>query len=408
MHTKSERLNAQVFFLTNVKVAALNNAGKSTASRNDNGIATKKVWMDGNPYPFMSAQSYGYAQKTSLQKIFNWDLALLLRNEKTVTMVANPFLYPDADLYGYLNAEKSFDVDESTGEIKKDSKNKEKMVDTTVNRKGPLNKRSLRSVGPVSIFKEFSVLSRQEGAPVPYTKEVYGGCLEGGICIDCFSVGTFSDYNKTGYKNITSKMKEQYLENGCFTLDDPYEKNEKGLPQQLVRMPREIRIKRITDVIQIGRFISGGAMQANNMEDITYDFAIFYSTSSGNHLFGNIMSERALAHKEEISEEGEDKEKLVQRIIINKSKIILNVDAILEELWDYRTQIKGTVFIGKRAGFLDEFNEGLKNLIIFSGKARDITLPDGNIIIEHYPIIELGSVGDMADRYCAQLENQII
>jgi CRISPR-associated protein Cst2 len=418
-----QNLKAQVFFLIRVKVGALNNAGLSKVSRNENVTATKKVFVDGNAYPYMAGQSFGRVLRDTLQRNFGWNMAPLLRGEKTVTMVANPFLYDDADMFGYLNAEKAADLDE-TGAAKKDSKNNDKMINMTVNRKGAISKRAIRSVGPLSIVRNWSSASRHEGNSIPYFKEEYGGNFEGGICVDCFDAGTFSDFNKTGYKNITDVQKDEALENGCTLIDHPYELNDKGLPQKLVRLPLEIRQKRITDVFRAGRLLSGGAMQSNNMEDISYNFVIYYTLSSGNHLFGNIMSERMDTivenpedSKEEIAvplqgqTEGdttvEIEKNIGHRPTFNKSRFILNVPAILEELWDYRQQIIGTVFIGKRMGFLDEYTESLKELVIYSGKERKITRPDGSEIIGQYPTIEFGTVGDMTDLYCEQLKTQI-
>jgi CRISPR-associated protein Cst2 len=57
-------------------------------------------------------------------------------------------------------------------------------------------------------------------------------------------------------------------------------------------------------------------------------------------------------------------------------------------LEDYKDQIIGQVFIGKRAGFMDEINADLQ------------TLASENVIVS--------SVNQAIDAYCSQLEKQII
>ncbi len=432
-----QNLKAQVFFLINVKVGALNNAGMSKVSRFDNGVATKKLWIDGNSFPYISGQSFRRALRDTLQREFGWSNAPLLRGEKTVTMVADPIIYDDADMFGYLNAEKSeaaleTDIGEDkttlesddksqlnegaegsdVGNVKKNSKAKKKMVNLTVNRKGAVSCSAVRSVGPLSIANNWSSASRHEGDSIPYFKNEYGGNFEGRLSVDCFWAGTFSDYNKTGYKNITEKQKEEGLSNGCIEINHPYEVDQKGLPQKLIRLPKPLREKRITDVFQAGRLLSGLAMQSNNMEDISYNFVIYYSLSSGNHLFGNIMSERLdieenVMPTEENTSQGDTVRVPLSHPVFNKSRMILNVVAILEEIWDYRKQIQGTVFIGKRAGFLDEYNAELKGLLEYSGKSVTKDNFDGTVTSSNFPKIEFGSVGDMTDRYCDQLKTQI-
>ena len=61
-------------------------------------------------------------------------------------------------------------------------------------------------------------------------------------------------------------------------------------------------------------------------------------------------------------------------------------------LKDYKDQFVGTVFIGKRSGFMDEYNTDLKGLMELG---------------EDYPAVQLGTINETIDAYCAQLANQL-
>ena len=179
-------------------------------------------------------------------------------------------------------------------------------------------------------------------------------------------VGTFATYNKTGFKNLTLKLQEEAVSNGCALLDDPFVKDAKGIAKKLVQLPPELRQKRAIDTIKALKTISGGAMQTNNMADVTPKFIILATTNSGNHPFSHIAKGEGLYN----------------------NVAVLSIEAIKEVLEDYKDQIKGQVFIGKRTGFMDEINADLQ------------TLASENVIIS--------SVNQAIDGYCTQLENQIV
>ncbi len=131
-------LKVQGFFLLDVDVVALNNAGKSTLSNNDNAIATKKVYKHKRPYAYISGQAFGQWWRDTLQKQFSWELSPVLRESKTAFTAANPIKYPDDDVFGYVKAAKEASVDEESGEVKTNTKGKAVMEDITVTRIAPL------------------------------------------------------------------------------------------------------------------------------------------------------------------------------------------------------------------------------------------------------------------------------
>lgn len=382
-------LKVQGFFLLDVDVVALNNAGLSNISNNENVVATKKVPKNNKWYPYVSGQALGAWWRDTLQKQFNWQLSPILRESKTAFTAANPFLYPDDDIFGYMKAAKDVVVDEETGEVQTNAKGKQKMEDVTVTRVAPLKKSAIVSVGPVGIARNWSSMSRHEGDAVPYFKEEYSAIMKGQFSLDIGQVGTFSTYNRTGFKNLTDTLKEYALANGCQEVDDPFILNGKGLPHKLVRMPKEEIAQRSVDVIQALKIISGGAMQTNNMADVTPKFIILALMRTGNHPFGHILS--ILNRPDHVLAENEEKEE--QNASRLPQAMIFSVDGIKEVLKDYHQQFEGSVFIGKRSGFMNEHNAELKELEQLGSK---------------YPSVMVGSIGEAIDGFCEQLKNMIL
>lgn len=360
-----ELLKTQGFVLIDVDVVALNNAGASTSTNFDNGVATKTISKNGKKYAYVSGQAWRYWWRDTLKKDFGWDLSPITRESKIAFTDANPLKYADDDIFGYMKAAKDVVLKED-GTPEVDSKGKEKKEDVTVTRVSPLKNSVLVSVASTSTVENWSSMARQEGDSVPYSKEEYSAIMKGMFSIDLAQVGTFATYNKTGFKNLTLKLQEEAVSNGCTLLDDPFVKDAKGVAKKLVQLPSELRQKRAIDTIKALKTISGGAMQTNNMADVTPKFIILATTNSGNHPFSHIAKGEGLYN----------------------NVAVLSIEAIKEVLEDYKDQIIGQVFIGKRAGFMDEINADLQTLV------------SENIIVS--------TVNQAIDGYCSQLEKQII
>ena len=363
------KLKTQGFILIDVDVVALNNAGKSTNSNFDNAVATKKVFKNGRAYTYVSGQAWRYWWREALQKNHGWEVSPITRDNKIAFTAADPIKYADDDIFGYMKAAKDVIVDEDGKPVLKNGK--EQTENVTVTRVSPLKNSVIVSVGSTRPAENWSSMARQEGDSVPYVKEEYSAIMKGMFSLDLDQAGTFSNYNKTGFKNLTEKLKEEALTNGASEIDDTYVKDGKGNPQKLVRLAKEIREGRIDDTLKALKNISGGAMQTNNMADVTPKFIVLATTSTGNHPFSHI-----------VSNEG-----------INNDKVYLNVDGIKEVLKDYFEQFQGTVYIGRRSGFLDEYSDAIKEL---------------ESLGEGYPKVIIGSINETIDNYCQQLKSQLI
>ena len=347
-------LKTQGFYLIDVDVVALNNAGKNMLSNFDNGVATKTITKNGRSYPYVSGQATRFWWRDALQKNQNWVLSPVIREDKIAYTNANPIEYPDDDVFGYMRA--------ATEEVT-DEKGKKKKVNVTVTRVSPLKNSAIVSVCAVRPVENWSSMARQEGDSVPYGKQEYSAIMKGMFSLDLEMVGTFSNYNKTGYMNLSEKLKEEALLKGAAEIDDPYVTGKK-----LIRIPKEIRIQRATDTIKALKNLSGGAMQTNNMGDVTPKFIILATTNSGNHPFSHVVKSRG------------DKDEMA----------VLNIEGLKEVLEEYKENYVGKIFIGKRNGFFDDYTDDLQ--------ALQTTYKD---------LIEFGPVNAMIDAYCEQIKIQM-
>ena len=353
-----DNLKAQGFILIDVDAVALNNAGRNTTSNFDNAVETKRISKDRKTYVYVSGQAWRYWWRDTLQKTFNWELSPITRESKIAFTAADPIKYADDDIFGYMKAASEEVVDE---------KGKTKKENITVTRVSPLKNSVLVSVGAVRPVENWSSMARQEGDSVPYGKQEYSAVMKGMFSLDLEQASTFSNYNKTGYKNLTGVLRKEALENGANEIDDKYVKDDKGNPHKLVRLAAHTREKRITETLLALKTISGGAMQTNNMGDVTPKFIVLATLNSGNHPFSHIASAS-----------GKDND-----------VVDLNIESLKEVLQDYSSNIKGTVFIGRRSGFFDHKSDALKALET------------------EFSNVKILSVNEAIDQYTEQLKTQL-
>lgn len=346
-------LNVQGFILLDVDVAALNNAGKDVTSNFDNAVKTKSIYKDGQNYVYVSGQAWRYWWRDTLQKVCDWSLSPVIREKSIAFTNADPITYPDDDIFGYMRA---------AAETYTDEKGKEKTRNVTVTRISPLKNSVLVSIAATRPASNWSSMARQEGDAVPYVRQEYSAVMKGMFSLDLNAVSTFSDYNRSGYKNLSEKLKEKAMNNGATSLEDPFGKG------KLVRLPNDIRIRRATETIAALKNISGGAMQTNNMADVTPKLIVLVTSKTGNHPFSHIVKSK-----------GEKDE-----------RAILNVSGLRQVINDYKKDFVGKIFIGRRSGFFDEYDEDIKQLVS-----------------DFADIIKYQSVNDAIDNYIAEVKKQM-
>jgi CRISPR-associated protein Cst2 len=307
---------------------------------------------------YVSGQAWRYWWRDTLQKTFDWKLSPITRESKIAFTAANPIEYADDDIFGYMKA--------ATEEVT-DEKGKVKKENITVTRVSPLKNSVLVSVGSVRPVENWSSMARQDGDSVPYGKQEYSAIMKGMFSLDLEQAGTFATYNKTGYKNLTETLKKEALDNGASEIEDKFLKDKKGNSYKLVRLADNVRQKRIVETIQALKNISGGAMQTNNMGDVTPKFIVLATLNSGNHPFSHITTAT-----------GKDND------IVD-----LNIEALKEVLVDYKDNFQGIVFIGRRSGFLDEKENSLKTLATEFANVKVVT------------------INEAIDQYTEQLKSQL-
>jgi len=360
-------LKTQGYILIDVDVAALNNAGKSSSSNFDNAVATKTINKNGRTYPYVSGQAWRYWWRETLRNNYSWTLSPITRDNKVAYTDANPFKFDDDDVFGYMKATKDAKVDEGGNPVL-DKKGKAVLENATVTRISPLKNSAIVAVGSTRTEEHWSTMSRQDGDPVPYSKQEYSAIMKGMFSLDLGQVGTFSTLNRTGFKNLTAKQQEEALANGSTKVTDEI------TGHTLIQISKEIRLKRSKETIAALKTISGGAMQTNNLADVTPKFIVLATTKSGNHPFSHVAKGQELDRT-------------------RTEKVLLNIDGLKEVLKEYKSQIIGTVFVGKRSGFMDEYNAELLAL---------------KELGDDYPTIKFVSVGEAIDGYCEQLDKQFI
>lgn len=347
-----ERVKVQGYVLLDVDVVALNNAGKDTMSNFDNAVKTKSIYKNGNNYVYVSGQAWRFWWREALQKNIGWTLSPVIRDKNIAFTNADPLTYPDDDIFGYMRA--------ATEEY--EEKGKKKSRNITVTRVSPLKNSVLVSVASVRPISNWSSMARQDGDSVPYARQEYSAIMKGMFSLDVDMVGTFSDYNRSGYKNISETLREKAINEGASEIADPFGTG------KLVRLPLAIRQKRIADTLLALKNISGGAMQTNNMGDVTPKFIVLASMNTGNHPFSHISTSRG------------DRDE----------QAILNINGLREVLDEYKENFIGKVFIGRRSGFFDNYDKELKEL---AEKYNDL--------IEYLP------VNAAIDKYTEQLKSKI-
>lgn len=306
--------NALGFVLIDAPHSALNMSDKDPSAAYENQTPVKVMRRtDGKVFPYVSAQAWRYWWRSTLESRFEWQMSPVIRGNDIAFTSANPFAYPDDDVFGYMRATK-------------------KKEEGTLTRLSPLKNSPLISVVPYKPTDDYGVMTRgHEGDPVLHQHQFYSTILKGIFSLDLSRVGVFGSTARTGYKNLDEKYitKKEIKE----ALDNSKAKQHDG---NWV-MPKDDRVKRAQDTIAALPFLSGGAKSALHLTDVTPKFIVLAVIEGGNHLFMNIAAEKA----------GEP---------------LINTKALKQVLTDYKDALLSDVFIGRQEGFQDDLHTSLDKL----------------------------------------------
>ncbi|HXF85529.1 MAG TPA: type I-B CRISPR-associated protein Cas7/Cst2/DevR [Anaerolineales bacterium] len=306
--------------LIDAPASALNNLGNIPGARTDNTTGVKVIKAKDGTYPYVSAQAFRYWVRTTLEEIEGWKAAPIYREEKVAYTDANPILYWDDDLFGYMRAPSK----KTSAKEKREadtSREDETPTTDTVTRVSPFRVSTLVSLAPVNITDDFGVMSRHEGDPVPHEHQFYRTSLKGLFSLDLHAVGTFSYRQKTGFRNLDETRVE-------------IAKKQKGIEhleaEKCYRLPYESRLQRITALFEGLARLEGGAKLTLHYTDVSPVLVVLAVTKGGNHIFGHMVSADS------------------------KGQPVFKIDALHEALTVFKEEILSNVYVGWVRGYLDD------------------------------------------------------
>jgi len=306
--------------LIDAPASALNNLGSVPGARTDNTVGVKVIRTKEGAYPYVSAQSFRYWLRATLENgNFTWPAAPIFREKKVAYTDANPIKYWDDDLFGYMRAPSkradAVEARESTDEYAAATPTTD-----TITRVSPFRVSTLVSIAPVSITEDFGVMSRHEGDPVPHEHQFYRTTLKGLVSLDLRACGTFSYRQKTGYRNLDDERIKEAQAAGLVELDG----------QKAYRLSPTARLERITTLFEGMAHLEGGAKQTIHYTDVTPALVVLGVTRGGNNIFGHIVGADA------------------------KGRPVLKIEALAEALNIFAEEIVSPVYVGWVKGYLDE------------------------------------------------------
>ncbi len=351
MNSKAH-LTVNGLMLIDAPHSALNMLGQEEGAATENQVVVKNIQRAGQNYPYVSAQALRYWWRNALATEKAWEMSPIEREKKIAFTQAQPWQYPDDDVFGYMRAqaEQIPVIDKKTGQPKVDAEGNpvtKKGKNITLTRISPLKCSPLVSASPQRPTRDFGTMSRHDGDPVPYERQFYSTVLKGLFSLDLTALGRFQRSNRTGFQNISDAGLQLAEIAGASVADG------------LATVSQEERRKRASDVVSVLPYLSGGANQTLHLTDVTPKLVILTVLRGGNHLFMNVVKDER-----------------------NNARI--NVDALKEVLVAYRDRLVTDVFVGRRAGFLDEQAEELGRLSEGGTGLPNIQVGEVNATIEAF------------------------
>jgi len=319
--------------LIDAPASALNNLGSIPGARTDNTVGVKMIRAKDGLYPYVSAQAFRYwLRATLVNAAWGWQSAPIYREKKVAYTDANPILYWDDDLLGYMRAP-SKKTDAVEARAADESRAAETPTTDTITRVSPFRVSTLVSIAPAPPTEDFGVMSRHEGDPVPHEHQFYRTTLKGLYSLDLHASGTFSYRQKTGFRNLDDTRIELAKEKGLEHLE----------PQKSYRLPQAERLARVCALFEGLAHLEGGAKQTLHYTDVTPALVVLAVTRGGNHIFGHIVGATGRGLPE------------------------FKIDALREALTVFQDKVLSQVYVGWVAGYLDEERAKLETALQAGG-----------------------------------------
>ncbi|MCS7263523.1 MAG: type I-B CRISPR-associated protein Cas7/Cst2/DevR [Armatimonadetes bacterium] len=309
--------------------AALNNAGQSEGVRVENAIVVKQIRIGRFRYPYVSGQAWRRWWREVLYADFGWTPSEVTREAKSAYTKGDPIAYEEDDLFGYMAARKR-----ARGRRRGAEESEEVVegVTGTYRRISPLKNSLLISVLPNIITSDFGHFSRNlppDTDIIPFEAEHYTTYLQGVFTISLSDVGRFEfgemrDLSEDILQAHTSKLRQ----------DDNNER--------VYWLPKEVRSKRVQDVIRALARLRGGAHLARNLSDVNPVVVLVGFVDGGNAPFQRLFSPDE-----------------------NNERVVLNLERLASVLTDYKAYLlksdsEKAIFFGYRPTVLANEREVLE------------------------------------------------
>lgn len=321
--------------LIDAPASALNNLGNMDSERYDNVVGVKAIRTREGYYPYVSAQAFRYWLRATLDRHnigeagSGWRAAPIYREEKIAYTDANPILYWDDDLFGYMRAPSG----KASAKEKRESDTSratETPTTETVTRISPFRVSTLVSISWFSsLTEDFGVMARHEGNPVPHVHQLYRTTLKGLFSLDLHAAGTFSYKNRTGYRNLDAPRLDMAKANGLEHLE----------AEKSYRLPVGERIRRVSALFDGLAQLEGGAKQTMHYTDVAPVVTILAVTRGGNNIFGHVVGANGRGLPE------------------------VKLAALQETLSVYADDLLSEVYIGWVQGFQDDERKKLESFV---------------------------------------------
>lgn len=343
--------------------SALNNAGADEEARTDNAVAVKSIRTPEGRFPYVSAQAVRFWLRTALAQTAGWTSSPVFRETKVAYTDAEPTLYSEDDLFGYMRAA-SKSKDTAKAEKRKEIAGKSTPVDEEVGevtRVSPFRVGTMVATAPVRITADFGTMARAEGDPVPHEHQFYRGHLKAPLGIDLTCAGTFFSSKRVGYKNIDSNRVESAKKAGATSL--------KVRGFDAWRLPLETRSARVGALVRAIGKLEGGAKQTLHLTDTAPSVLVLGVLKHGNQPFLRLF------------EEGDS------------GLTVFREDVLEEALRVFKDDLQSDLYIGWAKGFLDSERRKLDALVADAARTHGRT-------------IHVGHPREMAEAFAKALESK--
>jgi CRISPR-associated protein Cst2 len=264
--------------------------------------------------PYVSAQSWRRWLRDTTNEENNWKPSELRAigegSEKgstnKISTELNPIDFPEDNIFGYMKA---------------GTKNEESIQRTSPFKSSIL--KGIRNMRALNTDEAFVHL--KEGTPLPYSTRFYSTHLEGFFNLEYYRLGVFD--NLGSHQELSKELVEKYKD-----LFDVSDLNNGKFKRYTLKNVDVVRKTNASGLLKGLAYLRGGAKQAAFGSDVSPKVLIIAGMESANPVFNNLF-------------------------IGTGEKPQLDISAIKQITSDYKDKLATPVYVGIRAGYLQNEEE---------------------------------------------------